>query len=135
MRQPKIPGLGRLSRAGEPEPAEEGEGSVLERLLWQQLMELGVPAPDREFVFAWGSRRQWRFDFAWPALKWAVEVDGGIWTRGRHCRPLGFRADCEKLRAATIAGWKVLRYTETEIRNKKAAREIAACLSIGRTAA
>src|SRR5687768_16750315 len=28
--------------------------------------------------------RRWRFDFAWPELKVAVECDGGTFTGGRH---------------------------------------------------
>jgi len=38
----------------------------------------------------------------------AVEVDGGTWTGGRHTRGAGFEADCEKLNAAVIAGFRVL---------------------------
>lgn len=33
-----------------------------------------------------------------------------MFSRGRHNRPAGFIADCEKYNAAAIAGWKVLRF-------------------------
>ena len=65
----------------------------------------------REHVFH--PTRGWRFDFAWPELKLAVELDG----RGRHQTVKGTRGDCEKLNAAVILGWRVLRYPATDIAN------------------
>jgi hypothetical protein len=53
--------------------------------------------------------RKWRFDFAWPIAKVALEVEGGAFTRGRHVRPSGFIADCEKYSEAALLGWTVLR--------------------------
>jgi very-short-patch-repair endonuclease len=54
--------------------------------------------------------RRWRFDIAWPDLKVAVEVEGGVFVRGRHNRPTGFINDCEKYNAAAVMGWRVLRF-------------------------
>lgn len=54
--------------------------------------------------------RRWLFDFAFPGGKVAVEVEGGVWSRGRHVSPVGFIKDCEKYNAATVGGWRVLRY-------------------------
>ena len=53
--------------------------------------------------------RRWRFDFAWPRRRVAVEVEGGVFSRGRHVRPSGFINDCEKYNAAALDGWTVLR--------------------------
>lgn len=53
--------------------------------------------------------RLWRFDFAYPALKIAVEIEGGTWTGGRHTRGSGYAADAEKYNAAAIDGWLVVR--------------------------
>lgn len=55
--------------------------------------------------------RKWRFDFAWPSMKLAVELDG----RGRHQTVKGTRDDCAKHNAAVILGWRVLRYPATDI--------------------
>lgn len=55
--------------------------------------------------------RDWRADFAWPDHKLLVELEGGTFTNGRHVRPKGFRADCEKYNAAQKLGFIVLRYT------------------------
>ncbi len=55
--------------------------------------------------------RMWRFDYAIPGHKIAVEVEGGVWTAGRHVRPKGFLGDIEKYNAAAAMGWRVLRVT------------------------
>ena len=50
----------------------------------------------------------------------AVEVEGGVWTGGRHTRGKGFEADCEKYNAATERGWRVLRVTPKMIADGRA---------------
>ncbi len=55
--------------------------SALEELFAFQCKALKLPAPCREIVFC---ERKWRLDFAWPDIKLAVEIEGGIWTNGRH---------------------------------------------------
>lgn len=54
-------------------------------------------------------KRRWLFDFAFPEDKVAIEIEGGIFVRGRHVSPSGFVKDCEKYNAATSMGWRVLR--------------------------
>lgn len=68
-----------------------------------------LPVPEREFVFCPG--RRWRFDFAYPDRKIAVECEGACWTQGRHTRGSGFIKDCEKYNMASRLGWRILRYT------------------------
>lgn len=55
--------------------------------------------------------RKWRFDYAIPEHKIALEVEGGVWTGGRHTSPKGFLGDMEKYNTATIMGWRLLRTT------------------------
>jgi very-short-patch-repair endonuclease len=74
---------------------------------------VGLPVPQREYRF--DAVRRWRFDFAFPEIKLAVEIDGGVWTRGRHTRGAGYGGDMEKFNAATLAGWRVLHYTPQNI--------------------
>lgn len=69
----------------------------------------GLPEPRAEFEFH--PVRRWRFDYAWPAQKIAVEIDGGVWNTGRHTRGTGFIEDQRKRNAAAILGWRVLHYT------------------------
>lgn len=61
--------------------------------------------------------RMWRFDFAFLALKIAVEVDGGTAVGGRHTTVKGFRSDCQKMNAAVGLGWKVLRGDSTMVKS------------------
>lgn len=55
--------------------------------------------------------RKWRFDFAIPDHRIALEIEGGHWSGGRHVRGVGYRNDCEKYNEAVKLGWRVLRYT------------------------
>ena len=55
--------------------------------------------------------RRWRLDYAHLGLLLCIEVEGGIWSKGRHTRPVGFLNDIEKYNTATLAGWSVLRCT------------------------
>ena len=65
--------------------------------------------------------RHGRFDFAWPAVKVAVEIEGGTWMpRSRHTSGAGFAADCEKYNAATVDGWRVLRFTGASVDDESA---------------
>ncbi len=64
--------------------------------------------PVREHTFC---QRKWRFDFAWPDQKIAVEIEGGTRSMGRHQRHYGFEADCYKYNRAAMLGWRVLRFT------------------------
>lgn len=70
----------------------------------------GIPAPSPEFKFAMHLGRRWRFDWAWPEPRVALEIDGGVFLPGggRHTRGAGYRRDAEKLNEAAIAGWVVL---------------------------
>ena len=71
--------------------------------------------PGREIVkeHRFHSERRWRFDYALPKLKIAVEIDGAVWAAGggRHNRAAGYVADMEKLNTAASMGWLVLRFT------------------------
>ncbi len=71
--------------------------------------------PEREYRFH--PTRKWRFDFAWPELMVAVEIDGGTWMGGRHSRGAGAAADHDKYNQAIVRGWKVLRFTNQNMRD------------------
>jgi very-short-patch-repair endonuclease len=72
-------------------------------------------APEAEYKFA--VPRKWRFDYAWPSHKVAVELEGGVWTQGRHSRPTGMIGDMDKYNTAAKLGWLVLRFTGSHLKN------------------
>lgn len=55
--------------------------------------------------------RKFRFDFAIPDKKIAIEYEGLFSNKSRHTTVIGYSNDAEKYNAATIRGWRVLRYT------------------------
>ena len=83
---------------------------------------VGLPAPETEYRFH--PTRKWRLDIAWPDLMIAVEVQGGVWSGGRHVRGAGYEADCEKANAAALAGWLLLRVTGGMIERGEAIKAI-----------
>lgn len=100
--------------------------SRLEEELASQLRLLGTPDPERDLRFH--PTRRWMFDFAWPAVRLAVEVEGGVFTRGRHVRWAGLVGDGEKLQEAGRLGWKVLRFHGGQVRSGEAVTVTAAAL-------
>ena len=80
------------------------------------LKDAGLPMPAMEYRFA--PPRRWRFDYAWldyrhlsDDVRVALEVDGGVWTRGRHVRGKGFINDQDKRNEAVRLGWRVIHRT------------------------
>lgn len=66
--------------------------------------------PKYQEEYQFHPHRRWRFDFAWPDHKIAVEVDGNAWHvkgGGRHNQD----KDLEKLNQATLMGWRVFRFS------------------------
>lgn len=84
----------------------------------------------REYKFH--PTRKWQFDFAFPALRIAVEVEGGAFGGGRHQRQRGFEADMFKYNAATKLGWLVFRYTTELVTNGVAIADIEETLLLWR---
>jgi hypothetical protein len=80
---------------------------------------MGLPAPVAEHRFdippPGMKPRLWRFDFAWTDAKIALEVEGGVWTGGRHTSSAGFVKDMAKYNRAAVLGWRVLRVTPSEL--------------------
>jgi very-short-patch-repair endonuclease len=77
---------------------------ILVNLLQQELRRQVVT----EYRFA--HPRRWRFDIAIPNERIAIELEGGVFTGGRHTRGTGYLNDMEKYNAATALGWRVLRF-------------------------
>src|SRR3954464_5859631 len=78
----------------------------------------GLPAPIAEHIFHPG--RLFRWDFCWVSQRVAIEVQGGLWSKGHakaaHALPLGILRDYEKSNLGTEGDWKVLFYTPSQLR-------------------
>ena len=96
-------------------------------MAWAIAGDLTIPLPEREFRFH--PTRKWRADFAWPTEKLLVEVEGGVWTGGRHTRGGGFTHDAEKYNTAAMCGWRVLRFAGAQVQNGTALAAIKAALA------
>lgn len=72
-----------------------------------------LPVPVTELQFH--PKRKWRMDFAWPKHKLALEVEGGVFTNGRHTRGAGFTKDMEKYNEMARMGWRLIRTTPDKL--------------------
>ncbi len=87
-------------------------------------LDLGV---EREYVFH--PTRKWRFDFAWPEKKIAVEIEGGVWMpRGAHTGGVGVTRDIEKNNAAVELGWRLFRFVPAMVKSGEAIDRISEAL-------
>lgn len=97
-------------------------------LLAFQLKALGIPF-QREYRFH--AERRWRFDFAIhpETMKLAVEVQGGVFTAGRHARGAGITKDCEKFSIAAGMGWRLMPVTPAQVKSGEALEWIGKALA------
>lgn len=66
---------------------------------------------DPETEYRFHPKRKWRFDFAFPEQKVAIEIEGGTFAKSRHTTGTGYEKDCEKYNTAILNGWRVFRFT------------------------
>ncbi|WP_180100925.1 DUF559 domain-containing protein [Acinetobacter sp. YH12151] len=77
---------------------------------------------EQEFEFH--PKRKWRADFHLVGKKILVEVEGGIWSGGRHTRGKGYLGDLEKYNAATMMGFQVIRFSTEQVKSGLAIQQI-----------
>lgn len=76
--------------------------------------DLGGPDLEEELKFH--TSRKWRLDFCHLPSRVAIELEGGVYSRGRHTRGAGFVRDCEKYNAATRCGYTIFRLATGMVR-------------------
>lgn len=107
-----------------PQPPSRGEEEFLLHCNAYRL------EPVREHQFC---DRKWRFDFAWPDRKIAVEVEGGTrYGKSRHSKGDGFEHDARKYNRAARMGWIVLRFSTAMVKAGEAIDEVLEVLKEGR---
>lgn len=94
-------------------------------LVFQALLQRErITVPEREYRFH--AIRKWRFDYAWPRWKVALEVEGGVFgftdpktgqrrSGGAHSSITGIKRDIEKYSYAAAMGWLVVRCMPTTL--------------------
>lgn len=92
-----------------------------EAILSQHLRTLKIEF-EQEFKFH--PTRKWRADFHLKDKKILVEVEGGIWSNGRHTRGKGYLADLDKYNAATMMGYQVIRFSTEQVKSGSAIEQI-----------
>jgi len=92
--------------------------SALEDQFEMQLKAVKLLGFEREHRFH--PTRRWRFDFANPAKKIAIELHGAIFTQGRHSRGAGIEGDMEKINEAQMLGWDVLCFSGGMVKSGEA---------------
>lgn len=68
--------------------------------------------------------RKWRADFFITGTNILIEVEGGVWSGGRHTRGKGYLGDMEKYNAAAVMGFKVLRFDTQQVKSGLAIKQI-----------
>ena len=91
--------------------------SKLEELFAAQLERADVKF-ERELMLIPG--RRFRFDFVFAEHNLVAEIEGAIWTGGRHTSGAGFLKDCEKYNLLVEHGWQLLRFPTNLVRDGSA---------------
>jgi len=86
--------------------------------------ELKALKIDFEQEFYFHPDRKWRADFHLIGKKILVEVEGGIWSGGRHTRGKGYIGDMEKYNAAVMLGFQVIRFSTDQVKSGHAIQQI-----------
>ena len=94
--------------------------SKLEDLFAAQLDRAGVKY-QREPLLIPG--RRFRFDFVFLDHNLVAEIEGAIWTGGRHTSGAGFLKDCEKYNLLVEHGWQLLRFPSNLVRDGSALQQ------------
>lgn len=87
--------------------------SDLEHAFLTRWGQLAPDSPAPVFGHHFAPPRRYHVDFSWPDRKVAVELQGGVWTRGRHTRGAGYEQDCAKLNLLQTLGWRVFYVTSS----------------------
>jgi very-short-patch-repair endonuclease len=96
-----------------PAPRAHTPSSLEQRAL-EAIAQAGLPEPVQEYKFM--EKRRFRFDFAYPVQKIAIEIEGGLYGKSRHTSIDGYTKDCDKYNLAALEGWRVFRFTAVHMK-------------------
>ncbi len=87
----------------------------------------GLPKPAAEYQF--DMSRKWRFDFCWAEQMVALEVQGGLFSAGRHTRGAALLKEHEKLNRAAVLGYRLIYTTPQTAQNSDTLATLTALLT------
>lgn len=122
----KAAAAGRMSGARE----RSTKAPDIEGALVVDLLQAGLGGFERNYQF--DPVRKWELDFAWVMARVAIEVQGGVHSRGAHVRPVGFKRDCRKSCRAQLMGWIVLPCTAADLKDKSIIADVETALELRR---
>lgn len=61
--------------------------------------------------------KRYRLDFAHPETCVGIEIQGGVYSRGRHVNGSGYERDCQKYNLAYISNWTIFLLTSKMARD------------------
>ncbi len=108
-------------RSTRPNVKGEKVPNEFEAKLARELKTLKIKF-EQEFYFH--PDRKWRADFHLIDKKILVEIEGGIWSGGRHTRGKGYIGDMEKYNAATMMGFQVIRFSTDQVKSGHAIQQL-----------
>ena len=117
-----------------PPTAPGGKGIAPQTPAAEALLAFQLRAVGIEFVqqYIYAPPRRLRADFAFLRPRGLlVEIQGGVWTRKAHGSITGILADIDRLNAATLAHWALIRATPDMVRDGRALKLIEQALSDG----
>ena len=91
-------------------------------------LKQGVPAPTPEYLAIPG--RKFRCDYGWIDQRVSLEVQGGVWSRGKHGRGSGIVRDHEKANLLAVNGWRCLYVQPRHLLNLDTIRLVRAALEV-----
>lgn len=108
-KNPQLTTANTTSRIHNPKEKGTNQKAYINRRLQEYCEGLNIELmPEYRFH----QTRRWRFDWAIPSIKMAVEYEGiGGLTLSRHTTLDGYTKDCDKYNSAAMLGWKVIRLT------------------------
>lgn len=90
--------------------------SPLETIARHHFYSWELPLPEEQFLIWISAHRNYRADFAWPACRVVVEVDGNIKYSGQYGQPADvIRQEHRRQWELETTGWKIIRTQWSEL--------------------
>jgi hypothetical protein len=81
-------------------------------ILEREFSDIAAWEADYQERYAKSKRsKRYRLDFAHPDSRTGIEIQGGVYNRGRHVTGSGYERDCRKYNLAYTSGWTIFLLT------------------------